>query len=192
MCLTFTDFINYLHEEVANGSIYVLGAQGQQGNAITDEFIKIREHGDAENIARCKATRDNRIKLGYGKTMRAFDCSGLGMYFLQNVAYIFTSDMTANGMKNRCKPVTKNKLLKGDWVFKVDNTGKATHIGYYIGNDLLIEARGRDYGVIISRLDNRFNWYGRPEFWADDIESARNVFDDMSEIYRISSHYMEV
>lgn len=33
-------FISYLHEQVQNHSIYVWGAQGQQGSAITEAWIK--------------------------------------------------------------------------------------------------------------------------------------------------------
>jgi|GEM_PF-4383782 len=33
----------YLEEQVANHSIYVWGAQGQQGAAITEEWIRARE-----------------------------------------------------------------------------------------------------------------------------------------------------
>ena len=36
-------FIAYLHEQVQNHSIYVWGAQGQQGAAITEAWIKRRE-----------------------------------------------------------------------------------------------------------------------------------------------------
>ena len=35
-------FIAYLHEQVASHSIYVWGAQGQQGKAITEAWITPR------------------------------------------------------------------------------------------------------------------------------------------------------
>ena len=32
----------------------------------------------------------------------------------------------------------------------------------------VIEARGRDYGVVKGGLDGRWNAYGRPPYWTDD------------------------
>ena len=41
------EFISYLEEQVENHSIYVWGAQGQQGSAVTEAWIKKRETSEA-------------------------------------------------------------------------------------------------------------------------------------------------
>ena len=185
----FQEFIDYLYKEVANGSIYVLGGQGQTLSRITESWLETREHGDTKNIARVKALLESRKKLGYGSTLKAFDCYGLGMYWLQNVKKIFPSDMTANGMCGKCEPIGKDELLPGDWCFVVNN-GRATHIAFYVGSGLVVEARGRDYGVVISHLTSRFNAYGRPRIWATDIESQDSeLMSDMLKVYDISKKY---
>lgn len=184
------EFINYLLEQVANHSIYVRGGQGQ--NDITDDFINTREYGDETNIKRVKALRDNYYKLGYKNVMRAFDCSGLGMYWLQNIKNIY-ADMTANGMMGKCNIISRESVKRGDWVFITDKSGRATHIGFMINDTMLIEARGRDYGVIISILDDRFNKYGRPKVFENEIENQNNkAMEDMQTLCSIINKYSEV
>ena len=108
----------------------------------------------------------------------AFDCSGLGMYWLQNVKKLFDSDMTANGMKGKCVKLSKSEIKRGDWVFIVDGSGHASHIGYVVDDNLnVIESRGRDYGVCKSGLSSRWNYYGRPKIFKGEIENTGG--DDM-------------
>lgn len=160
-----SSFIGYLHEQVQNHSIYVWGAQGQQGSTITEAWIKKRETS-ALNAARAISYWKKQVKAGYGDVLRAFDCSGLSVYFLLGRGLI-TSDMTANGIMGKCKRITKNDLRIGDFVFKTNITGRATHIGYVADNELnIIEAKGRDHGVIQSKLSG-WNVYGRPPYWTE-------------------------
>lgn len=95
-------FLDYLHEQVKNHSIYVWGAQGQQGAAITEAWIKRRETSDA-NYKRAVAFWKKQCAAGYGDVLRAFDCSGLGMFWLQNVSKILKSDCNAHGLYGKCK-----------------------------------------------------------------------------------------
>ena len=72
---------------------------------------------------------------------------------------IYKSDMTANGMKGKCKLITKASLKKGDWVFRTYKSGakkgQAYHIGYVVDEALnVIEAKGRAYGVIKKPFDS--------------------------------------
>lgn len=158
-------FISYLHEQVQNHSVYVWGAQGQQGSIITEAWIKKRETS-ALNAARAISFWEKQVKAGYGAVLRAFDCSGLGVFFLLEHGLI-KSDMNAHGIMGKCKKVTKNELRIGDFVFKTNSAGRATHIGYVADNDLnAIEAKGRDHGVIKSKLSG-WNVYGRPPYWTE-------------------------
>ena len=158
-------FISYLEEQVRNHSIYVWGAQGEQGRKINEEWIRRRENSTA-NAARAIAFWRKQVLAGYGDVLRAFDCSGLGVCFLLEHELI-KSDMTANGLMGKCTKITKDKLRIGDFVFKTDSSGRATHIGYVVDNELnIIEAKGRDYGVIKSKLSD-WSVYGRPPYWTE-------------------------
>ena len=165
------EFIAYLEDEIARGSIYVLGAQGQRA-PFSEAWLKEREHGDETNINRDKALLEKRVKEGYKLTdIGAFDCSGLGMYWLQNVKKLYPGDLNANGMKGKCAKIARDKVRRGDWVFVVNGGGRATHIGFALDSDTAIECRGRDYGVVKTSVSLRpWNWFGRPELFRYEIE----------------------
>lgn len=156
-------FISYLEEQVKNHSIYVWGAQGQQGKQITEEWIRKREYNPA-NAARAISFWKKQVQAGYGDVLQAFDCSGLGVYFLLKEGLV-DKDTTANGLFGKCEKITEEKIRPGDFVFRVDNRGRAYHIGYVVDEDRnVIEAQGRDTGVIKSPLKG-WNAYGRPPFF---------------------------
>ena len=169
------DFIAYLNTQVLNMSIYVWGAQGQKYPVLTEEWIKSKESNlvhRRDALKRYKAACD----AGLQKECRAFDCSGLGMYWLQNVIHYYASDMNANGMMGECKRINKSDLKRGDWVFRVYKSGtkkgRAYHIGYVVDDALhVIEAKGRAYGVICNKFDSSYwNAYGRPKPFKDEID----------------------
>lgn len=112
------------------------------------------------------ATRETTIKYGskwIGKTVA--DCSGLGYWaFNQLGGYIYHGSNTIwekyvtdkcdlqNGRRTDGKP-----MYPGDPVFlvKVVNGKKNRHhIGYYVGGDVCIEAKGTQYGVVTSGLSH--------------------------------------
>lgn len=137
-----------LETEVRNKSIYLWGGQGETLDELTDEYIKKRETTTA-NARRVMKLRDARKKKY--PNLRAYDCSGLGIYLLQKHGAI-ESDMTANGIMGKCTTVSKAKLAPGDFVFRVQK-GKAYHIGYVVDGLYVIEAYGRDKGVIKRTLN---------------------------------------
>ena len=169
------DFITYLNEQIKNMSIYVWGAQGQKWPVLCEKWIKSKE---ANPVHRANAIKQYKkaCAAGHEEDCRAFDCSGLGMYWLQNVTHYYASDMNANGMMGKCKKLNKSDLKKGDWVFRVyksgSSKGRAYHIGYIVDTNLnVIEAKGRAYGVVISPFDSSYwNAYGRPEVFRKEIE----------------------
>lgn len=162
------EFLAHLHDQVKNHSIYVWGAQGQNAPVISEAWIRSRETNET-NAKRAIAFWKKQVEAGYGDVLRAFDCSGLGMYFLQNMKGFLAYDLSAHGMYNKCIKLTKDRLRIGDFVFKLDKTGRATHIGYVVDTDLnVIEAKGRDAGVVKVPLSgNTWNAYGRPPFWTE-------------------------
>lgn len=168
------NFIAYLNEQADNKSIYVWGAQGQQGNQITEAWIKRRETSE-KNASRAIRLWKQRISQGYGGVLRAFDCSGLGVYWLLREGVI-SSDMTANGLRGKCTVIQKSHLKPGDWVFRVNSAGRAYHIGYVVDMACsVVEAKSRDDGVVKRALNasGKYYWnaFGRPQYFAGEIEA---------------------
>lgn len=173
---TLDGFIAHLEEEYRNHSIYVWGAQGEGKGTITEKWIRSRETSE-KNANRAIAYWQAQVAAGYGNVLKAFDCSGLGMAYLQNEAEIVGNDMNANGMMSKCSKLNRQQLRRGDWVFKVytagDDVGRAYHIGYVVDDELnVIEAKGRDAGVVKRHVDaGGWNAYGRPSYFKAEIES---------------------
>ena len=122
-------------------------------------------------IAFCKKQFDAGATVLY-----AYDCSGLGMYFIQNLHHIW-SDCTADMMMSKCVDITSSDPPKmGWWVFKCDSKGKATHIGYMVDDKYLIEAKGRKYGVVRTKFSAK-SWtqWGIPKCFEDDIKHPQPV-----------------
>ena len=154
-------FITFLKGEVANGSIYVWGAQGQKD--ITETWIRKRETS-TKNADRAIKLWKIRLLNGFGH-MRAFDCSGLIMYYL-NREGLYKYDMSANGLLAKSAKLKREDLKQGDLVFR-HNLIKAHHVGVYIGGGQVIEAKGRDDGVVQRDINasgsGYWNRYGRLE-----------------------------
>lgn len=188
-------FIAYLEQEIVRGSIYVLGAQGQRAPFDT-AWIKVREHGDEKNVLRCRRLLAKRLAEGYPeKSIGAFDCSGLGMYWLENVKKLLPQDLNSNGMKGLCEPVSRDRLRRGDWVFILNDAGRAVHVGFAVNSRQVIECRGRDYGVVRTETDARpWNFFGRPRLFMYEIEgytvSRRLKKGDKGEDVRALQHQL--
>lgn len=157
-------FVQYLRTQLQNHSIYVWGAQGQAAPEITAQWIRRRETSNA-NAQRAIAYWQKQVAAGYGNALRAFDCSGLGVYFFLQHG-LLARDMTANGLLSLCTPIRENALLSTDFVFRVNRrTGVAYHIGYLADeNGTVIEAKGRSEGVVQSASDG-WDVYARPPFF---------------------------
>ena len=174
------EFLKHLEDQVKNHSIYIWGAQGQTYPTLCEEWIKKKETGTHRTNA--LKMYKQAVDTGCQKTCRAFDCSGLGMYWIQNVQGLSKYDMSANGMMAKCEIIQKSQLKKGDWVFRVytsgSDKGKAHHIGYVVDDALnVIEAKGRAYGVVKNGLnafgENYWNAFGRPSYFKKEIEKAQ-------------------
>ena len=162
-------FISYLETQVKNHSIYVFGAQGEGYPTITASWIAKMET-TPRNAERAIAHWKKECELGYEKVLKAFDCSGLGMYEL-HILFGYP-DATADTMfKKYCEQITKAQLKRGDWVFKRNSVGKCTHIGYVVDDNLnVIESKGRDYGVVkLPFSRGEWNCYGRPSCFKEEI-----------------------
>jgi len=172
------EFLNYLGEQEDNGSVYVWGAQGQGSETISESWIR-RMETSRSNADRAIALWKRRKAEGKD-ALRAFDCSGLIVYFFQNLKGVLKSDTTANGLKGMCGQISQAQLLPGDFVFRVytngANKGKAYHVGVVVDAEKnVIEAKGRDYGVVKRPLNAEagyWNAFGRPGFLKAEIEGS--------------------
>ena len=176
-------FINYLLSRVGN-SLYVWGAQGESIKSIVREWAEKRETSD-KNVERVMALLDKFLE----EDLYFYDCSGLGVSWLLEHGLI-KSDMTAQGMYNLCTTITRDQLQKGDWVFIKSSSGKITHIGYMVSNDLdVVESKGRDNGVVKRKLSQgAWNAYGRPESLFPGILQCEK---GISRVLKLTSPYMQ-
>ena len=171
--IKLSEFLAYLESHV-NKSIYVWGGQGEDLSKMTEAQIRKMETSTT-NANRAIALWKKRKDI---KGAKAFDCSGLIMYYLSNKKKLY-NDMTANGLKNICTPISKSQLRAGDLAFKCYASGHAYHVGVYNG-EKVIESQGRDAGVVKrSTSANGWNKFGRPDFYADadtvDVKPAETT-----------------
>lgn len=172
------EFLSYLEEQKKNGSIYVWGAQGQGVETISESWIR-RMETSRNNADRAIALWKKRKAEGKA-ALRAFDCSGLIVYFFQNLKGVLKSDTNAHGLKGMCGQISQAQLLPGDFVFRVytsgTNKGKAYHVGVVVdAQKSVIEAKGRDDGVLKRPLNAEagyWNAFGRPGFLKAEIEGG--------------------
>lgn len=165
------EFIIYLESQI--GQPYLWGGQHTELTPKNYVAVITRREKNATNranaIAFCKAKFDAGATVLY-----SYDCSGLGMYWLENVKHIFKSDMTANGMMAQCEIVTEPK--NGYWLFQL-NDGKATHIGYMVSDTEVVHAAGRKLGVVKVPYAKSF-WHriGKPKCFDFDPEPKTHLY----------------
>ena len=168
-------FFEFLDTQVNNHSIYCLGTQGETVASLTINKIVSLEDGKANaarvlrHIAELLPTSSFDINKA-----KSFDCSGLGCNYLQNITGVYTYDHKANDMYKECVEIPMNKLQPGDFVFGHFYTdGRAGHVGYVDADGYIVEARGRDYGVVKRKVaDGDWTKAGRPNVWNYEMHRA--------------------
>ena len=166
------EFINYLKDQV--GQPYVWG--GQHTKLTPENYVSvIRRKEKSTNkqnweddanaaIAFCKKKFNEGAEVLY-----AYDCSGLGCYWLYNLRHLYKSDVNANTMMTRCE-LREDGPKKGWWVFRLSGS-KASHIGYMIDDEYLIEAKGRKFGVVKTKFRTKdWDCWGIPNVFADELK----------------------
>ena len=169
---TLDAFIEYLMAQM--GQPYLWG--GQHTRLTPENFVSLIErkeadrggYKDGESYAQA-AIEFCRKKFQAGaKVLYAYDCSGLGCYWLCNLTHLFKCDVNVNTMMGRCL-LQKEPPQRGWWVFRL-NGKRASHIGYMIDDQYLIEAKGRKYGVVKTKFKAK-DWacWGIPKVFEKEL-----------------------
>lgn len=160
-----TDFILYLIQQI--GQPYLWGGQHTKLTPENYKTVIAQKETTDENRRKAEAYCEKMFARGY-EALYAYDCSGLGVYWLYNLKHLYKSDVNANTMMGRCKLVT-TPPRRGYWVFKLSGK-RATHIGYMISDTELIEAKGRAYGVTKTTFRERdWSCWGIPKVFESEI-----------------------
>lgn len=143
---------------------YIWGAQGEHLKKISIPTL-LKMETSVDNACRVVRYVYQKMQSGYNmEECRCFDCSGLMVYCLQKLG-IIEHDYTAQGLfdiiKNQGKLRSSlSEIKRGDLIFRSTN-GKIVHVGQYIGDKQIVEAKGRDYGVCITNInDARWDYCG--------------------------------
>lgn len=165
-------WLNYLDANIGRG-VYVYGAQGQKATEVGDveAWIDRRSQTTEAAMRAWGYYQEKEAAIG-AENIRFFDCSGLAMYFFQNLAGISENDASANTLYGGCEPVAREDLCPGDFVF-IDTNGRKSHVGYVGRNGKIIEARGSGYGVEANDFTKRpWTHFGRHKWLKDAIEKS--------------------
>lgn len=175
-------FIQYLNDQcdimvvdgVSYGQPYVWG--GQHTHLTPSNYINTINSMEANTggyggmtYAQMARYYCRRLFNAGATDLYAYDCSGLGMYYWWNVAHVYSGDKNANAMMYDCT-LYPDDPKRGWWVFKVNSTGRAYHIGYMVDNTHVVEALGRMDGVKKSTF-SRATWqkWGIPKILKEVI-----------------------
>lgn len=110
--------------------------------------------GKPEVVEIAKTLIGCEYEMGYSGAGMQFDCSGLVYYCYTQAGYNINR-LCADGYRtcSSCKMITEEELEPGDLIFyqKKDKNGNllaASHVAMYVGNGMIIHAKGEDYGVV--------------------------------------------
>lgn len=175
------DFIEYLNNQL--GEPYLWG--GQHTRLTPENYVRVIEKHEAGRggykggptyaeaaIEYCRKRFDDGATVLY-----AYDCSGLGCWWLYNLMHLYKGDVNANTMMGRCK-IVATAPKRGYWLFRTAGN-RATHIGYMVTDKELIEAGGRRVGVQ-KRAFREKDWscWGIPLVFEDEIVDPDPVQTD--------------
>lgn len=149
------DFIAYLYKQL--GNIYCWGGNGENA---TDYAIDVMENSSA-NKRRTKAFLAKQKKAGV-QNIKMYDCSGLISRWLQDHG-MAKSKRNCNHLWSMSTKITRAELQPCDLLFRGTDSDKS-HVGVYVGNGMVIESKGRDYGVVIRPIDvtaGYWKYFGR-------------------------------
>ena len=146
------DFCNVITDIWLNHGIYVWSGNGEYLIKNMNNIPKMEDSNS--NIARVFRTIALFYERGYNMNKcRLCDCSGLVVAALRDIKAISSSDdFRAKDLQKMSKKVLIKDLKAGDLVF--NKITDSSHVGVYVGYNMVIEAQGRDYGITKNTLDD--------------------------------------
>lgn len=99
-------FIEYLKEQV--GQPYLWGGQHTKLTPENYKAVISRKETTSENARRVEEYCEKRFVSGES-VLYAYDCSGLGCYWLYNLTHLYKCDVNANTMMGRCVDIDTPK-----------------------------------------------------------------------------------
>lgn len=152
----------YARKQVEHCGVYVWSGQGQKLRKLGAIELAMKETS-ADNAARVEKFIFNHLKQ-FDKNTKIFDCSGLVCCALVYAGVIGKNeDMTAQQLYRRFNKVSINNRTAGDLLFK-GGPDSITHVGICISPYEVIEAKGRDYGIVITDIDSKWERAARPDY----------------------------
>ena len=160
---TREEFVKAVYSIYKNHGVYVWGGNGEYLDDVRMQKLRNMETS-ATNLARVLRCIALYYDRGYAmEKCRICDCSGLVIAALRDIKVLTTQDYTAKDLQKMSTPVKLNELKAGDLVF--NKSKDASHVGVYVGNNQVIEAQGRDYGVTLNDVDGRWIIGGRLKYF---------------------------
>lgn len=145
------ELVEYCNKLYYNNARYWFGCFGQKAS---ENLWKIKKQ---QYPSQYKSSKDSQIKKDIKAGAIVTDCSGLIKGFMMTrdngqIVYTPSLDLGANGYYNKATEKGTIKTMPDIPGLAVWKEG---HIGVYIGNGEVIEARGFDYGVVRYKLSER-------------------------------------
>ncbi|RIV20204.1 hydrolase Nlp/P60 [Alicyclobacillaceae bacterium I2511] len=158
------------HRTLVESQIHLTQAQIQQIQLQTQEAQTLMQNANYVQQAQANLANVNSSSLLQfaesfmgvpyvwgGTSPSGFDCSGFTQYVFDHFGVPI--DRTSEAQFAQGVPVSQSNLQPGDLVFFSTYAPGASHVGIYIGNNLMVDAE--DNGVSI---DNVFNSYWGPRY----------------------------
>ena len=130
---------------------------------VSADYIRVMDESDLTASGVAAQVVDTALSfLGYpyvygGSSPKGFDCSGFTSYIYKQYGY--SLNRTCSGQLDNGTPVAMSELQPGDLViFKkyASSSGRASHVGIYIGGGEFIHASTAKVGVIINKLSDAY------------------------------------
>lgn len=149
------EVVSYFEKLYANKAIYLWGANGELiTQQLCDKLFKTYSSSTYN-----KQYYDNKFKEGSGHI--GADCSGA-------MCPVSGFDTTAQGYYNKC--TTKGNIVSIPkntpcLVFKGKSISAINHIGFYLGNDYVVEMKSSKDNCVRGKLSTgNWKWYGIPNW----------------------------
>ena len=98
---------------------------------------------------------------------KAFDCAELSEWGLAQVGVPFVDGSANQCRKARTISVATALKLPGALLFR-EKSGQVYHVAVSLGNGYVVEAKGKRYGVVISKADSGYSKAGKvPALYGD-------------------------